>query len=107
MTGNYILVSRTSIMETLDKVVHSPHLIRPKLTVSILQKIFIDFRNTFSEHPYLSFGFLVAFMLSTASWYRNRIRRGRAGHFRLDESMAGIRDFKDGFLGHNGNTKAD
>lgn len=105
-TGNYILVSRTSIMETLDKVVYGPHVIRPKLTVSILAKIFIDIRNTFSEHPYLSVAFVAAFMLSTASWYRNRIRRGRGGHFRLDESM-GIRDFKDGFLGHNGNTKSD
>ncbi|KAI9171205.1 hypothetical protein HJFPF1_00686 [Paramyrothecium foliicola] len=105
-TGNYILVSRTSIMETLDKIVYGPHVIRHKLTVSILQKIFIDIRNTFYEHPYLSIGFLAAFMLSTASWYRNRIRRSRGGHFRLDDSL-GIRDFKDGLLGHNGNAKAD
>jgi protein disulfide-isomerase len=105
-TGNYILVSRTSIMETLDKVVYSPHAIRPKLTVSIIHKIFIDIQSLFYEHPYLSFGFVLAFMLSAASWYRNRIRRGRGGHFRLDESM-GMRDFKDGLLGHNGNAKSD
>jgi protein disulfide-isomerase len=106
-TGNYILVSRTSIMETLDKIVYGPHVIRPKLTVSIIQKIFIDIREIFYDHPYLSIGFLAAFMLSSASWYRNRIRRSRGGHFRLDDSL-GIRDFKDGLLGHhNGNTKAD
>lgn len=104
VTGNHILVSRTSIMETLDKVVYSPQVLKPKLTVSSFEKIFFDIRVAFSEHPYLSFGCVAGIVFGAASWLRGR-RRSR-GYFRLDDNM-GINHFKDGLLGQNGNTKAD
>ncbi|KFA67717.1 hypothetical protein S40285_00964 [Stachybotrys chlorohalonatus IBT 40285] len=108
VTGNYILVSRTSIMETLDKVVYGPQVIKAKLTVSIVEKIFIDVRGFFSDHPILSACFVMSALLAGASWFRNRVRRSKGGYFRLDDSL-GRRDFKDGLgiLGQNGNTKAD
>ncbi|KAL7822881.1 thioredoxin protein [Trichoderma gracile] len=106
VTGNYILVSRTSILETLDKVVYTPQALKPKLTISSFEKIFFDIRVSFTEHPYLTLGCIVGIAFGVFSWLRGRSRRGR-GHFRLEDSIS-IRDFKDGFLGgSNGNTKAD
>ncbi|OTA00444.1 PDI related protein Eps1 [Trichoderma parareesei] len=106
VTGNYILVSRTSILETLDKVVYTPQALKPKLTISSFEKIFFDIRVSFTEHPYLTLGCIVGIAFGAFSWLRGRSRRGR-GHFRLEDSIS-IRDFKDGFLGgSNGNTKAD
>ncbi|KAM0251135.1 hypothetical protein ACHAQJ_008305 [Trichoderma viride] len=106
VTGNYILVSRTSILETLDKVVYTPQALKPKLTISSFEKVFFDIRLSFTEHPYLSLGCIVGIAFGVFSWLRGRSRRGR-GHFRLEDSIS-IRDFKDGFLGgSNGNTKAD
>ncbi|KAJ3492299.1 hypothetical protein NLG97_g5431 [Lecanicillium saksenae] len=108
VTGNHILVSRTSIMETLDKIVYGPNVIKPKLTVSFIEKIFLDIRNTFRDHPLLSFLSVCGIAYGALAWFRGR-RGRRAGHFRLDDSMGGMRDFKDGLLGGgiNGNTKAD
>ncbi|PTB70583.1 thioredoxin protein [Trichoderma citrinoviride] len=106
VTGNYILVSRTSILETLDKVVYTPQALKPKLTISSFEKIFFDIRVSFTEHPYLTLGCIVGIAFGVFSWLRGRSRRGR-GHFRLEDSIS-IRDFKEGFLGgSNGNTKAD
>ena len=106
MTGNYILVSRTSILETLDKVLYTPQALKPKLTISSFEKLFFDIRQSFTEHPYLSFGCIASVAFGIFSWLRSRSRRGR-GHFRLEDSIS-IRDFKEGFLGgSNGNTKAD
>ncbi|KAG5928307.1 hypothetical protein E4U53_002698 [Claviceps sorghi] len=107
-TGNYIMVSRTSIMETLDKIVYGPDVIKYKLSVSLIEKIFFDIKTAFLEHPYLSMGCVIGMTFGSFSWFRGRFRRSRGGHFRLDDSM-GIKDLKEGLLGMNGNqnTKAD
>ncbi|QPG94813.1 hypothetical protein C2857_007043 [Epichloe festucae Fl1] len=108
VTGNYIMVSRTSIMETLDKIVYGGHVIKYKLTVSTIEKKFFDIKTAFVEHPYLSMGCVIGMAFGTFSWLRGRSRRARGGHFRLDDTM-GIKDLKEGLLGMNGNqnTKAD
>ncbi|KAG6091411.1 hypothetical protein E4U30_006999 [Claviceps sp. LM220 group G6] len=110
VTGNYIMVSRTSIMETLDKVVYAPHAIKYKLTVSTIEKILLDIKSAFLEHPYLSLGCVIGMSFGIFSWFRGRSRKAaRGGHFRLDDTM-GIKDLKEGLLGMNGgnqNTKAD
>lgn len=100
------MVSRTSIMETLDKIVYGPHVIKHKLTVSTIEKIFFDIKVAFVEHPYLSMGCVLGITFGTMSWLRGRARRARGGHFRLDD---GINQFKEGLLGMNGNgnQKAD
>ena len=106
MTGNHILVSRTSIMETLDKIVYGPHVIKHKLTVSVMEKVLLDMRVAFMEHPYLSLGCVAGIGFALFSWLRGRSRR-RRGHFKLDDSM-GIKDLKAGLLGTaSGNQKAD
>ncbi|TQV98776.1 hypothetical protein V2A60_007523 [Cordyceps javanica] len=108
VTGNHILVSRTSIMETLDKIVYGPQVIKPKLTVSFIEKIFFDLRVTLRDHPILSLLSVCGIAYGAFTWFRARKGR-RGGHFRLDDSIGGMREFKDGLLGGgvNGNTKAD
>ena len=76
--------SRTSILETINKVTASPPKIKPKLTISSFEKIFFDIRLTFTEHPYLSMGCILGIAFGCASWFRGRLRRTR-GHFRLGE----------------------
>ncbi|KAM0667417.1 hypothetical protein ACQRIT_003545 [Beauveria bassiana] len=108
VTGNHILVSRTSIMETLDKIVYGPQVIKPKLTISFIEKIFFDIRVTFRDHPILSLLSVCGVVYGALTWFRARKGR-RGGHFRLDDSLTGMREYKDGLLGGsvNGNTKAD
>lgn len=106
MTGNYIMVSRTAISESLDKIVYGHNAIKPKLTISIVEKFFLDIRNTVTAHPILSVIFTILSIFAFVSWYRGRARRVRGGYFRLDDTVGGL---KDGLLGQNGNsnTKAD
>ncbi|TDZ22743.1 Uncharacterized protein C8034_v005147 [Colletotrichum sidae] len=107
ITGNNILLSRTSILETIGKVVTSPPKIKPKLTISSFEKIFFDMRVTFVEHPYLSMGCILGLAVGAFSWLRGRVRRGRGGHFRLEESWGNKELMKEGLLGPNGNGKVD
>ncbi|ORY65555.1 thioredoxin-like protein [Pseudomassariella vexata] len=105
ITGNYIIPSRTSILETISKVTASPPKIKPKLTISSFEKIFFDIRITFSEHPYLTIGCVAGLALGCASWFRGRLRRNR-GHFRLEDTLP-IKELKDGLLGNTANGKVD
>jgi len=101
ITGNPIVPSRTSILETIPKVVANPPRIQPKLTISSLEKVFFDIRGAASEHPYLTIGLIGGAILGGFVWGRGRLRRSRGGFFRLDE--------KDGLglLGGNSNGKVD
>ena len=98
ITGNSIMASRTSILETIPKVVASPPKIKPKSTISNFEKFFFDVRGAISGHPFLSIGVIAGIVLSVTMWGRGRARRSR-GFFRLDE--------KDGLLGGNTNGKVD
>ena len=84
-TGNAIVPSRTSILETINKITASPPKIKPKLTISSFEKIFFDIRLTFTEHPYLSMGCILGIAFGCASWFRGRLLRRARGHFRLGE----------------------
>lgn len=99
ITGNYILPSRTSILETIGQVTRNPNKIKPKLTISSFEKFFFDIRMTFQEHPYLTAGCILGLALGGASWFRGRLRR--SGHFRLDESL-GKMESKAPLFGSNG-----
>ncbi|KAL1858900.1 hypothetical protein Daus18300_009769 [Diaporthe australafricana] len=100
-TGNYIVPSRTSILETVNKVTAQPPKLKPKLTISSFEKIFFDMRVTFSEHPFLTLGCVFGLILGSISWFRGRHRR-RNGRPFLSE------DFKAPLLGgSNINGKTD
>ncbi|KAF3766783.1 hypothetical protein M406DRAFT_287710 [Cryphonectria parasitica EP155] len=100
-TGNYIIPSRTSILETINKVTAQPPKIKPKLTISSFEKIFFDMRVTFSEHPYLTIGCVAGLLLGSASWFRGRFGRRRGNRLFLND------EFKAPLLGSNANGKTD
>ncbi|KAH9891451.1 thioredoxin-like protein [Xylariomycetidae sp. FL2044] len=104
-TGNFIVPSRVSILETISKVTASPPLIKPKLTISSFEKIFFDIRVTFTEHPYLSGGCVAGVAFFCFTWFRGRSRRSR-GSFRLEDNLP-IKEIKDGLLGNTANGKND
>ncbi|KAK0793815.1 hypothetical protein LTR59_003491 [Friedmanniomyces endolithicus] len=54
MTGNPIVPSRTSILETLPRVVSSPPKITPKRTTTVLGHAWLVFRTQLFEHPLVS-----------------------------------------------------
>ncbi|KAK0617812.1 thioredoxin-like protein [Bombardia bombarda] len=96
-TGNPIVPSRTSILETINKVTASPPKIKPKFTISAIEKIFFDIRVTFTEHPYLTMGCVLGLAFGMASWFRGRYRRTRGSHSRLDhDSIGSMKDFAKG-----------
>lgn len=105
-SGNFIVPSRSSILETLPKVVSSPPKLKPKSTMTTIGRLFFELRRALSNHPYLMLGGLLGLLVTLASWGRRRMRRGRglgasmnssshgAGFFRLDG--------KDGLLASAG-----
>ncbi|KAK7754129.1 hypothetical protein SLS62_003975 [Diatrype stigma] len=105
ITGNYIIPSRTSILETISKVTASPPEIKPKLTISSFEKVFFDIRVTFTEHPYLSGGCVLGLTLGVVSLLRGRSRRNR-GAFRLEDNLP-IKEIREGLLGNTMNGKTD
>ncbi|KAH7150003.1 hypothetical protein B0J13DRAFT_471789 [Dactylonectria estremocensis] len=102
-TGNHIMVSRTSIMETLDKVVYGPNPITTKYTISSFEKFFFDIKMSFVDRPFISCGIVVAIIYGVYSWFRGRGRRNRGYLFPRDDSLG----LKDGLLGQSNNAKAD
>ncbi|CCU75971.1 disulfide isomerase/thioredoxin [Blumeria hordei DH14] len=96
ITGNAILASRTSILETIPKVVSSPPKIKPKSTISKFEKFFFDLKLIFSGHPFLCAGCIVIILLGSLSWGRGRARRNRGGFLRLDDKDKMIVDGTNG-----------
>lgn len=117
MTGNYILVSRTSIMETLDKIVYGPNVLKPKFTVNVVVKLFRDVKYSFIDHPWLSSGCTIGIAFGLLSWLRGRGRRTASLPIAMSSSSKGYfhrmtnsaDNFKDGLLGapNGSGTKAD
>jgi len=99
ITGNPIMASRTSILETIPKVVAVPPKIKPKSTIGSIEKFFFNIRGAVSGHPFLTVGLVLGLIIGGLAYARGRMRRNRGGFFRLDE--------KDGLLGGNTNGKVD
>ncbi|KPM38882.1 hypothetical protein AK830_g7673 [Neonectria ditissima] len=102
-TGNHIMVSRTFIMETLDKIIYGPNPIPTKYTISSFEKFFFDIKMSFVDRPFVSCGFVVAVIFGVYTWIRGRGRRSRGYLFPREDSMG----LKDGLLGQSNNAKAD
>jgi protein disulfide-isomerase len=90
------MASRTSILETIPKIISSPVKIKAKSTISNFEKFFFDIRSTISSHKYLSLGFALGVLVFGVHYGRGRVRRSRGGFFRLDGNE------KDGLLGGTG-----
>lgn len=99
VTGNPIIASRTSILETIPKIVSSPPKIKPKSTISKFEKFFFNIRGKINGHPYFSILSLVGIALGALTWSKGRARRNRGGYFKLDD--------KDRLLNMGNNGKVD
>ncbi|KAK5144878.1 hypothetical protein LTR04_001448 [Oleoguttula sp. CCFEE 6159] len=92
ITGNPIVPSRTSILETLPKIVASPPKIAPKSTTSQLGRFFFQLRGALSSHPLFALAILAGFAVGVVVWVRRQVKSGRAlpawgekgGFFQLD-----------------------
>lgn len=93
------MASRTSILETLPKVISQSPALKPKSTIGSIQLLVFDIRGAISSHKILSIVIIIATVLFGLALLRRRIRKNRGGFFKLDE--------KDGLLGGNGNGKVD
>lgn len=90
ITGNPIIPSRTSILETISKVTTNPPKIKPKLTISRLAKFFLDVKVLAASHKYITLGLLIGLGFSLFNYGKRKVR-SRGNFFKLDEkSMRGL-----------------
>ena len=112
ITGNPIVPSRTSILETLPKIVASPPKIQPKNTSSAIGHFFFVLRQRFSNHPLVSVGIAIGVIIGLAIFGRSWIRKSKnavfgttGGFFQLKgDLMEKGAASGGGLLGGNGNT---
>lgn len=96
MTGNPIVPSRTSILETLPRIVANPPKIAAKSTTNAIGHLWWVIKGNVASHPLVSIGMLVGIIV-TVFIYSRRHLRAAGGYIRLDEKMSGM----NGLLGGN------
>ncbi|KAL9128552.1 MAG: hypothetical protein Q9217_002785 [Psora testacea] len=104
ISGAYIVPSRTSILETIPKVIANPPKISSKSSTGLIQRFFFGFTGTTTSHPWLSAIFLIAGL--AIGWVYGKGRIGRRRGISLSSGLLGI-DEKEKGLGAFGNGKAD
>jgi len=103
-SGAYIMPSRTSILETLPRIVANPPKLTPKSTIGTFENVFFQIRNFGTYHPYFSFALLILsvvmllYVLKNGTTIKRSLSRNSSGYFHLDG--------KEGILGTT-NGKAD
>ena len=96
MTGNPIVPSRTSILETLSRIVANPPKITPKTTTSPFGHLWFVLKGSFVEHPLVSIAVAIGMLLGGSMWGRKYLRASNGGFIRLSEKGG-----MDGLLGGN------
>lgn len=106
MTGNPIVPSRTSILETLPRIIANPPKISPKSTTTALGHVWWVIRGQLLEHPLISGIIGLGLFIVLAIWGRRAVLRngdrlygGSPGYFRVGEKGSAM----DGLLGGNSN----
>lgn len=103
ISGAAIVPSRTSILETLQKITQDPPKIAPKYTTNKIGQAFMQAKGASRSHPWLASIFVVVTLILAAVYGRGRMARRRRGNsggfFHLDG--------KEGLLGGNSGEKAD
>ncbi|PNS14649.1 hypothetical protein CAC42_1671 [Sphaceloma murrayae] len=89
ITGNPIVPSRTSILETLPKIVASPPKISPKSTASFFGHIYFTLRHAFASHPVLSTAALLILLAVLAVYARSARRSAAATSYANGVGMTG------------------
>jgi protein disulfide-isomerase len=103
ISGNAIMASRTSILETLRYVVKSPPEIKAKSTISSFALFFFDLKTAIIGHPIWTALILILIGFPVLVIGRRRMRSRRGGFFKLDEKNGLL----GGFGGAGSNGKAD
>ncbi|KAL8730178.1 MAG: hypothetical protein Q9166_004261 [cf. Caloplaca sp. 2 TL-2023] len=88
VSGAPIVPSRTSILETLPKVVSNPPQLSSKSTAGPIKHVFYQARGGMASHPIITIGLILG-VVAGAYWGKDRIRRskglaGSGGFFHLD-----------------------
>ncbi|KAL6248725.1 hypothetical protein RBB50_003787 [Rhinocladiella similis] len=103
-SGAFIVPSRTSILETLNRIIANPPKLTPKSTIGTFENVFFQIRNFGTYHPYFSFAILIVsvvmllYVLRNGTTIKRSLSRNSSGYFHLDG--------KEGLLGGS-NGKAD
>ncbi|EME79115.1 uncharacterized protein MYCFIDRAFT_51000 [Pseudocercospora fijiensis CIRAD86] len=101
MTGNPIVPSRTSILETLPRIVANPPKIAAKSTTNAIGHIWWAVKGQIWEHPLVSGGILIGMLLGGFIWGRRHLPRA-GGYIRLDEKGSGMNGLLGGNSGQGG-----
>jgi len=96
VTGNSIVPSRTSILETLSRIVANPANLPPKSTTTPLGHIWWVIRGGFLSHPLVSALILIVFFIGGAIYARSYVKKS-GGYIKLSEKGGAM----DGLLGGN------
>jgi protein disulfide-isomerase len=96
VTGNPIVSSRTSILETLSRIVANPTNLTPKSTTTPLGHIWWVIRGGFLSHPLVSAIILMVFFAGGAMYARSYVKK-TGGYIKLSEKGGPM----DGLLGGN------
>ena len=106
--------SRTSILETLPRVVSNPPRLTPKSTIGTFENVFFQIRNFGTYHPWLSVVVLIGavlalfWMLKNPTVVRKAISRSGSGYFVLPvEEKHGFSSGWSNGGGGGGGAKAD
>lgn len=95
VSGEAIRPSRSSILDTVNKVTANPNSITAQYTTGKFTRTFYTVRNFTSSHPFLALGMFVGSITAVVLFGKSRSRRRGFGHFQYGE--------KDGLLGGMGN----
>lgn len=98
MTGNPIVPSRTSILETLPRIVANPPKIAAKSTTNAIGHVWWVVRGQVLEHPLVSAGVLLGMLIVGAIYGRRHMPTtfGQGGYIKLSEKSG-----MNGLLGGN------
>ncbi|KAK5167054.1 uncharacterized protein LTR77_007784 [Saxophila tyrrhenica] len=99
MTGNAMVPSRTSILETLPRIVANPPKIAPKSTTTALGHVWWILRGQLMDHPLISGIVGLVMFIALALWGRKAV--GRAGERGQGYFRVGEKGPMDGLLGGN------
>lgn len=107
-TGNPIVPSRTSILETLPRIVANPPKISPKSTTTALGHVWWVLRGQMYEHPIISASIGLLMFIGLAMWSKKHVWRQSErvkgyGYFKVGEKGGPM----DGLLGGSGPGKVD
>ncbi|KAF1813225.1 disulfide isomeras-like protein [Eremomyces bilateralis CBS 781.70] len=99
ITGNHIMPSRTSILETLPKVIANPPKIPAKSTHGSIGRVVFGITSFASNHSFISLGIVVGALLLVYLTNKHRVRRRSHGHTPGFFHMSDPEKMMGGFMG--------